>query len=420
MSRGSESPAPAKLLAGVAPYAGTALAVVLAWQIGLQPLIQRAPVEAAIRLAPTSPAVLRRAAESELAAGRNENAAALGRDALARSPFDVRALRIVGLSEAKAGREDSADDLLTLAGNWSLRDDPTHLWLVGRRLRRGDYNSSFAHADTLIRRRQEHRPGIFRLFTTAVREDPKRVYPVLDRLLSANPPWRTEYFASLHESLEGVGIAANLAIMLNDGPAPLTNAELRQLYLVAMSRHQVGLVSELRNRLNRPPKGALVVNGDFSDPESPEPFQWLFIQMAGASAAVTPDDAAPDNPALRVEYDGYSTAALARQQIFLEPGRYRLTASSRIESGEPRERLAWSVSCGTGERGFLFAPAVADDAAIGKPWKASTATFYVPAGCASQWIELRGRPQDTRSPMVVWFDQISITAVETRAEKSGE
>src|SRR5690606_14836052 len=80
--------------------------VLLAWQIAIQPLMLRAPVDLAIRLAPGSPTVLRRAAESELAAGRIDNAASLSRDALVRSPFDVRALRVIGLSEAGAGRED--------------------------------------------------------------------------------------------------------------------------------------------------------------------------------------------------------------------------------------------------------------------------------------------------------------------------
>ena len=121
----------------VASYGLIVAAVVLGWQIAIQPLMQRAPAQLAIRVAPGSPLVLRRAAESELAARRIDNAAALSRDALVRSPFDVRALRVLGLTEARAGREDQADDILTLAGNWSLRDDPAHAWLVERRLRRG-------------------------------------------------------------------------------------------------------------------------------------------------------------------------------------------------------------------------------------------------------------------------------------------
>lgn len=411
MKTGAEPRQSAGLVASVAPYLAIVGAVVLAWQIVLQPLVQRAPVAAAARLAPTSSTVMRRAAESELAAGRNTNAASLGRDVLARSPFDSRTLRIVGLAEARAGREDAADNILTLAGNWSLRDDPTHLWLLKRRLQSGNYGSSFAHADTLIRRRAEHRPGIFRLFTAAAREDPTRAYPVLDRLLSANPSWRQSYFDALYESLEGLQVAANLAILLNDGAAPLTNAELRQLYLVAVAQNQLGLVSTLRDRLNRPEKGTLLSNGDFSQPDAPEPFQWVFLQMAGASASVAPDDADPDNPALRVEYDGYSTASLAQQLVFLRPGRYRLTTSVRIESGDPHQRLAWSVSCSRGERGFLFAPAVADEVKAGDPWKAFASDFVVPAKCPSQWVELRGRPQDSRSPMAVWFDRVAISEI---------
>src|SRR5690606_28015180 len=72
----------------VVSYGLTVGAVLLGWQIAIQPVLQRAPAEIAIRLAPGSPLVLRRAAESELIAGRVDNAAALGRDALQRSPFN--------------------------------------------------------------------------------------------------------------------------------------------------------------------------------------------------------------------------------------------------------------------------------------------------------------------------------------------
>ena len=68
----------------IASYGLVVGAVVLGWQIAIQPLIQRAPVEIAVRLAPGSPLALRRAAEAELAAGRIDNAAALSRDALVR------------------------------------------------------------------------------------------------------------------------------------------------------------------------------------------------------------------------------------------------------------------------------------------------------------------------------------------------
>ena len=94
-------PAAAKARSGVAGFALVAGAVVLAWSIVLQPVIERAPPELAARLAPNSPLVLRRAAEQELLAGRSDNALFLAREALSRAPFDPRALRVVGLLAAE-------------------------------------------------------------------------------------------------------------------------------------------------------------------------------------------------------------------------------------------------------------------------------------------------------------------------------
>lgn len=395
--------------ADVLPYVLVVVAVVLAWQIAIQPFVQRAPVEAAIRIAPGSPQVLRRAAEAELAAARIDNAAALSRDALGRSPFDVRALRVVGLTEARAGRLDQADQILTLAGNWSLRDDPAHAWLVEHRLRSGDYPSSFAHADTLVRRREDIQPQVFNLFTTAAAADPQRVLPVLTELLAARPPWRSAYLNSLYTTNEGLQAVASLAVMLQASPAPLTTQELQDFYLNMLQKGQIPVLTAVRARLNRPTTGAAVTNGDFDDPTAPEPFQWSLVQKAGAVAEVLSDDADPSNSALRVEYDGYSAATFARQRVFLAPGRYQLRAKSRTESGEPAGRMAWALTCDPGGQSLLSASSVTAAGAPRQAWTPSIMDFSVPQGCSSQLLDLQGRPLDYRSPMVVWFDQIVVT-----------
>lgn len=398
-------------IAGTAPYVLTVGAVVLGWQIAIQPLMQRAPVETAVRIAPASPLVLRRAAESELAAGRHANAAALGREALGRAPFDVRALRVVGLTEARAGRVEAADQMLTLAGNWSLRDDPAHAWLVEHRLRRGDYASSFAHADTLVRRRQDIQPQVFQLFTVAAVEDRGRALPVIAGLLAARPPWRSAYLTSLYETAEGLQVAAGLAIMLEASRAPMTTVELRQLYMRFLAQGHIDAVKTVRARLNRPPPGT-VTNGDFEDPDAPEPFQWQLIQKAGASSAIVADDSGRGNSALRVEYDGYTGAVLARQQTFLAPGRYRFGVTSRVESGDQADLMEWTIACASGGDPVLSVPALSGTDSSSNAWLASTAVFSVNADCPSQWLELRGRPLDSRTPTVTWFDQVSIVRLE--------
>lgn len=396
-----------------ASWALIAGAVVLGWQVAIQPLLQRAPVEVAIRLAPGSPLVLRRAAESEYAAGRKDEnaqrytqAAALSRDAFARSPFDVRALRVVGLTEAAAGRENVADDILTLAGNWSLRDDPAHAWLVEHRLKQGDYASAFAHADTLVRRREDIRPQVFRLFTTAATLDTQRALPQVAVLMSARPPWRQAYLESLYGDVEGLQVAINLAILLQRGRAPLTNTELHQLYIQLLEKGQIEALRVVRTRLNRPSTANLVTNGGFGDASPPQPFQWRLAQAVGVVAEIVPDDIRPADPALRVDYDGYSPSLIAEQLIFLTPGRYRLSAESRIEEGDAAKRLALTITCAPGDLQVLSAPAAAPGAQV---WTPFSTTFSIPANCPTQWLRLDTRAGDTRSRTAAWLDKVAIT-----------
>ncbi|RZJ46053.1 MAG: hypothetical protein EON86_00110 [Brevundimonas sp.] len=402
-----------------ATWGVTVAGVVLGAQVLIQPLVERAPAEFAIVVAPTSPMVLRRASESELAAGQKDNnprrytqAAALARDAFARSPFDVRALRVVGLTEAKAGREDVADDILTLAGNWSLRDDPAHAWLVQHRLKQGDYASAFAHADTLVRRREDIRPQVFQLFTTAAATDGPRALPQVAVLLSARPPWRQAYLESLHGDARGLQVAINLAILLQAGKAPLTNDELAQLYIQLLEKGQLEAVRVVRQRLNRPSNAALVANGGFGDASAPQPFQWRLAQDAGVVAEIVPDDVRPADPALRVDYDGYASSRIAEQLLFLAPGRYRLSAESRVEAGEPAKRLALTLTCAPGDLPILSTPAAAPGAQV---WTPFSATFDVPAACSGQWLRLETRAGDTRQRTAVWLDRVAVTRVGSGA-----
>lgn len=401
-------------------YGLTIGAVWLGWQVVLQPVIQRAPPELAVRVAPGSPTVLRRAAEArqvkadqsgqtaETVAQANEDAGVLGREALARAPFSAAALRVVGLSEARAGREARADELLTLAGNWSLRDDPAHAWLVDYRLRRGDYVSSFAHADTLARRREALRPGIFQLFTTAATMDTDRALPVIAGLVADKPSWRQDYLDSLYATTDGLRVAINLAVVLEAGKSPLTNNELRQLYLYLVDRGLLDGARTVRERLNRPDMSRALANSGFDDASSPEPFQWRIAQGAGIIAEILEDDIRAGDPALRVSFDGYTEETIVEQLIFLSPGRYRLTYDARAESGEPSRDLTWTVVCVPGDRVVLNAPSAPVQAQV---WTAGAAQFNVPGDCRGQWLRLKSVPNERRSKTTVWFDRLAISRI---------
>jgi hypothetical protein len=388
------------------------IAVLAGWQIAIQPFMQRAPVDLAISLAPGSPMVLRRAAESELAAGRIDNARSLSRDALVRSPFDVRALRIVGLTEAQMGREASADEILTLAGNWSLRDDPTHAWLVERRLRRGDYASAFAHADTLVRRREDIQPQVFRLFTVAGAEDPQRSTPVIASLLAASPPWRRAFLESLNRSPQDLQLAANLAVLLQKSRASFSNDELRGLYRTLLDHNQLSALNQVRQRLGRPSSRTAVTNSGFSDDTASEPFQWRLSQKAGIVAEIVEDDLRADNQALRVDYDGFAAGMVAEQLTSLSPGAYRFSTEMRTESGGQESRLAWTLTCATDGAPLAALPVDLRAGSRGAAWTTLSGRVQVPQGCQAQWLRLETRAGDSRAPVVLWFDRV-LLAPET-------
>lgn len=387
-----------------APFLLTVGAVLLGWQVAIKPFIQRAPVEFAVRLAPGSPLVLSRAAEAALLDDRHDDAAFLAREALVRAPFTVAALRVAGLSEAKAGRSESADELLTLAGNWSLRDDPTHAWLVEHRLRRGDYGSSFAHADTLARRRTDIQPRVFALFTLAATHDRARVMPILTQLLAARPPWRKAYLSDLYEKDGALQVAFDLAIMLQATDAPMTDEELSGFYTGALRQGQLGAAVSARKELGRPAGGAGVTDGEFSGARAPAPFGWTLVQAGGAIAEISGLDEEGAGSALWVEYDGRRSARIARQFLILPAGSHVLSYRVKVEDGEPAERLRWTLSC---VRGPVLASAAPSPAATGV-WSTVNAAFTVPNACPGQWLELEGRPGDLRTRTAAWFDAVRV------------
>jgi hypothetical protein len=393
----------------------------LGWQVVLVPLTDRAPSEHAVRLSPGSAVVLAEAAEDEWRAGRMDNADALARLALERAPFNLQALRVLGLVEGETGDRALADDLLTLAGNWSLRDDSSHSWLIDNRLRRGDYGSAFAHADTIVRRRAEVRPQVFDLFGTAMETDPRSV-PFLAGELSDDPPWRAAFINSLYQREGGVALAAQLAMVMKDSDGHFSDAELQQLYQRLYSAGQIGALRQVRTALDRPAAGQALVDGRFEAQSAILPFGWDLAVGAGYSVAALADAGPSDESntnarpsgALRVGHNGQSRDVLARQVTLLPPGSYRLLGRSRWEFGKSEMTFSWQVICRGAARpageAVIGAPRTSSPAA-GETWTPFSVEFQVPSeGCDSQSVQLAGENPGRRTDLVVWFSHLEIMA----------
>lgn len=379
----------------------------LGWQVALVPLTARAPTEHAVRLAPGSADVLSRAAEVEAQAGDMEDAAYLARLSLARAPFDVPALRVLALAEADAGRLERADELMTLAGNWSLRDSAAHSWLIESRLRQGDYASAFAHADTLVRRRADLRPLVFNLFSTAAELDP-RAGAYLVSELAGSPSWRAEYLESLYRRPNGLQLLAGLALGLESSEAPFSDAELQTLYQALYAGRRIPGLKAVRESLDRPASDSILVNGEFADGESILPFGWDLGVGPGISVGLLNDDQKPELTALRVIHDARNGQDLASQLVLMGPGTYRLSGRQRLESGEGRATFAWRVQCL--ETSEIIAEVRFDlEREGGADWVPFQTRVVVPAeGCSAQVVKLVPASTGRRTRIVMWFSQLAL------------
>ena len=402
---GSGTARPRKGWAEWVPYGLIVAGVWLAWQVVIVPVADRAPIAMAVSVAPTSPLVLRRSAEERYQQKAYEDAAFLARRSISTAPFDVRAMYIVGMTEAQAGNLARADDILTLAGNWSLRNDPTHAWLIEHRLRQGDLVSALAHADTLARRREEVQPAVFKLFSAAVRADPRALGPLTD-LLDQSPPWRLAYLYSLMDGADGAALLAAVAVSLQQSKAPLSDDELGLIYGHWSREGRIAAIKAVRTRLNRPSVQPPVVDGDFSDPVELAPLTWSYDQGAGISAEVNADDLRSGEQALRVSWDAYSSGVVVRQLLLLDPGVWTLGVEGRVEVASAEAGLVWSILClGPAGQKIATAPGPASDA-----WARSSAPFTVPPqGCTAQWLMLTTQPGERRGEYVAWFDKVAIT-----------
>ena len=377
----------------------------LAWEIVKAPIVDRAPPAVALRLSPDSASALTRGAEAELAQKRYGNASDLSDMALARAPFNARALRVRGLAEAERD-EDAADRILTLAGNWSLRDDPAHSWLVGHRMRRGEYWSAFAHVDTLARRRVDLHPSIFQLFNSATADS--RTLAILVDLLAKNPPWRPAYFAELQKDAKDTPKLVTLAVALEGGNGRLTNAELRQLYAALAPRGQYAALDYVRQKLKRPPPSH-IVDGEFGDDIDTQllPFGWTLGGGSGVSASIVDDDLDARNLALRVQYDGFGSTPAAQQLLFLEPGRYSFVIRQRSETPTEADRLGWELRCVESAAELL--PQTLGP--VSTEWRRFRVEFEVSEGCTAQWLVLNTRPEARRTAIASWVDSVAINPI---------
>jgi hypothetical protein len=381
-------------------------ATLAAWEIVKAPLSLRLPTETAVRIAPQSPDVLGRAAETELAAKRPGNAAVLAGDSLARAPFNARALRVFGIASAQLGSSVDVNSIITLAGNWSLRDDPAHAWLLDHRLRQGDYSSAFAHADTLVRRQTDTQALTYNLFATAALQDERALVP-LAAILAKDPPWRSGFLTYLLDRPDAAPVMVKLGIVLGRMGRPLSVMELRQIYETLFSTGRLNEMVSFQRNTGSPSAPLGVRNSDFSDSSNNRilPLDWTINPSANATADLVSDDLRPDNYALRADFTGGERALLAEQVLILPAGNMRFSGEFRHDRGVTGS-FRWILTCV--QTGTLIATVSPQADGSDGGWSRFSQEITVPLGCLVQRLQLEALPSDSGAGSTQWFDALHI------------
>ncbi|MCB8835101.1 hypothetical protein LJD42_26475, partial [Escherichia coli] len=115
-------------------------------------------------------------------------------DALARSPVDARAARVLGLFDALRARNRAAQFAFYYAQRLSRRDLPTQMWLIEQSVDQNDIPSALSHYHIAMRTSQTSRAILIPVLADAA-ENPAVAKP-LAQLLRQRPNWWLDFYDS--------------------------------------------------------------------------------------------------------------------------------------------------------------------------------------------------------------------------------
>ena len=144
--------------------------------------------------------------------------------ALDRSPLNVHALRMEALGLEAQGKAAQAESLMQFAGTRGWRDDGVQIWLMRDAVGKHQFDQAVLHADALARRRSEMWPELFLMLDGGVSDEASS--KALVARLDKRPNWRRPFLEHLSLSLQPDDDIGRLFKMVDNGPEPLTGAEL--------------------------------------------------------------------------------------------------------------------------------------------------------------------------------------------------
>lgn len=345
----------------------------------------------------------------------------LAKAALKSNPLEAQALRLLGLAAERQGDQTRAETLMRLAGQRSLRSTGVDAWLFDHEVAAGDLPQALDHADALLRGFPDFADAVFPVLINLTK-NPRNISALVAKL-GTNPPWRSSFLANLSATAPDPDLTRSVLSAIKATAAPPTAAEL-QAYIDRLVKDKLFHHAYLdwqyffQIHLN---KNQYLYNGDFQNPLTQLPFDWLMPNVEGAQLAIeSPDnaqarmldgsDAAQANHVLRVEFVNQRVSgALVSKLLVLPPGSYTFSAEVRAEDLQNERGVWWTIHCADGKQD-LVAETERTSGTI--PWKRIEVAFEVPAkGCRAQWLRLEPAARVALEQMIagkVWYARLAV------------
>lgn len=331
---------------------------------------------------------------------------------LEHSPYEVAALRNIGIIAASNDDEKEAAKILDIAARLSLRDYLTHAWLLDYRFRTNDVELAVKEADILLRQDDQNWAVIIPALIALAR-DPRLIDP-LARMLATRPYWRTTFLIRLgRENLHPETTLALLMRLKAIGSPPST-LELDSYFNESAHRLSAAeLYDEWRTLLPPSVSAAaqgLLREGDFDGLDVTPPFGWRLYPTDGVYAERSHGPAGMGS-ALYVSYSGEHETVFASQELVLPPGHYRFSGRAYAQDAIDPGTFRWSIICMTkGADGMLGVVPV--DPQSGRLSRYAD-EFEVPARCDQQQLALSGVARDTTfDTLALYVDDLDMIRLQ--------
>jgi hypothetical protein len=247
-------------------------------------------------------------------------------------------------------------------------------------------------------------------------EDPQ-TRDLLVPLAKDPPPWWDRFFREVATNADLETVRGLFAMRKTESSVPLSEVE-RETYVERLRRDRQYTEAYLTwvnglDEVRRQTLG-LLNNGSFEVEPSNRGYDWRLGKSPNLVAETAETYGTEGKRALHLIFRGFDARfGHVSQDLFLDPGSYRLSGRSRPDGLKSSGGLQWRVLCETAGESSVLAES---DRFLGtNQWEDFTLDFTVPPECERPILRLVGSirsPLDQRLEGSIWFDGMSIRRVE--------